>query len=240
MKSALPNEHPGISRTQDAITRVAGQEIYKAKCIPLGVLVLFVKKKDGTLRLCIDYKQLNKVIVKNKYPLPRIDNLFDHMRGDKEFSKIDLRSSYHQVQIMEEDIHKVAFKTRYGHYEFTVVAFGLTNAPVTFMCLMNIVFSKYLDKFVLIFFDDILFYSKNKEEHEEHLRLVLQVFREHQLYGKLSKCDFYQKKLQYLGRIILEEGITIDLEKITTVIEWSTPRNVIEVRSFMGLAGYYQ
>ena len=145
----------------------------------MGSTVLFVKKKDATLRLCIDYRQLNKVIVKNKYPLPRIDDLFDQMRGAKVFSKIDLRSGYHQVRIKDEDIHKTAFRTRYGHYEFVVVPFGLTNAPATFMCLMNSVFSRYLDKFVLVFLDDILVYSKNEEEHGEHLRLTLQLLREH-------------------------------------------------------------
>ena len=141
---------------------------------PWGAPVLFVKKKDGTLRLCIDYRQLNKVTVKNKYPLPRIHELFD-MRGVKVFSKIDLRSGYDQVRIKDEDNHKTTFRTRYGHYEFVVVPFGLTNAPATFMCLMNSVFSRYLDKFVLVFLDDILVYSKNEEEHEDHLRLALQL-----------------------------------------------------------------
>ena len=132
--------------------------------------------------------------MKNKYPFPRIDDLFDQMRGAKVFFKIDLRSGYHQVRIKDEYIHKIAFRTRYGHYEFVMVPFGLTNAPATFMCLMNSVFGRYLDKFVLVFLDDILVYSKNKEEHEEHLRLTLQLLREHQLYAKLSKCDFYRDR----------------------------------------------
>jgi hypothetical protein len=143
---------------------------------PWGAPVLFVKKKDGTLRLCIDYRQLNKVTIKNKYPLPRIDDLFDQLGGASIFSKIDLRFGYHQVRIKGEDIQKTAFKMRYGHYEFVVVPFGLTNAPATFMCLMNNVLNKFLDKFVLVFIDDIFIYSKNREEH---LRLVLQVLREH-------------------------------------------------------------
>jgi hypothetical protein len=146
---------------------------------PWGAPVLFMKKKDGTLRLCIDFKQLNKVTVKNKYPLSRIDDLFDQLKGAKIFSKIDLRSGYHQVRIKDEDINKTAFRTRYGYYEFTVVPFELSNAPVVFMCLMNGVFIDYLDKFVIVFLDDILVYSKSEEEHEQHLRMVLQVLREH-------------------------------------------------------------
>jgi hypothetical protein len=207
---------------------------------PWGAPVLFVKKKDGTLRLCIDYRQLNKVTIKNKYPLPRIDDLFDQLGGASIFSKIDLRSGYHQVRIKSEDIHKTAFRTRYGHYEFVVVPFGLTNAPATFMCLMNNVLSKFLDKFVLVFIDDILIYSKNKEEHEEHLRLVLQVLREHQLYAKFSKCDFFQKQIHYLGHVISEEGVAVDPDKIRSIMEWPTPKDVSDIRSFMGLAGYYR
>jgi hypothetical protein len=207
---------------------------------PWGAPVLFVKKKDGTLRLCIDFRQLNKVTVKNKYPLSRIDDLFDQLKDAKIFSKIDLRSGYHQVRIKDEDINKTTFRTRYGHYEFTVVPFGLSNAPVVFMCLMNGVFRDYLDKFVIVFLDDILVYSKLEEEHEQHLRMVLQVLREHQLYAKLSKCSFYQEQIHYLGHIISKDGIVVDPEKIEAIREWSVPKNVTEVRSFMGLAGYYR
>jgi hypothetical protein len=207
---------------------------------PWGAPVLFVKKKDGTLRLCIDFRQLNKYTIKNKYPLPRIDGLFDQLRGEKICSKIDLRSGYHQVRIKEEDIHKTTFRTRYGNYEFVVVPFGLTNAPDVFMCLMNGIFKNYLDKFIIVFLDDILIYSKSEEEHEHHLRLVLQVLREHQLYAKFSKCYFYQKQIHYLGHIISEQGIVVDLEKIESIRGCPTPRHVSEVRSFMGLYGYYR
>jgi hypothetical protein len=169
---------------------------------------------------------LNKVTVKNKYPLPRIDDLFDQLKGAKIFSKIDLRSGYHQVRINDEDISKTAFRTRYGHYEFTVVPFGLSNTPVVFMCLMNGVFRDYLDKFVIVFLDDILVYSKSEEEHDQHLRMVLQVLREHQLYAKLRKCSFYQRQIHYLGHIISEEGIVVDPEKVEAIREWSVPRNV--------------
>jgi len=160
---------------------------------PWGALVLFVKKKYGTLRLCIDFRQLNKVTIKNKYPLPRTYDPFDQLRGANILSKIDLRSGYHQVRIKEEDISKTSFRTRYGHYEFTVVPFGLKNTPATFMCLMNEIFRSYLDKFIIAFLDDILIYSKLEEEHEKHLRIALQVLRENQLYEKLSKFSFYQR-----------------------------------------------
>jgi hypothetical protein len=179
------------------------------------------------------------VTIKNKYHFPRIDDLFDQLNDAKIFSKIDLRSRYHQVRIKDEDINKTTFKTRYGHYEFTVVPFGLSNAPVVFMCLINGVFREYLDKFVIIFLDDILVYSKSEEKHE-HLRMVLQVLREHQLYAKLRKCSFYRKQIHYLGHIVSKDGIVVDPEKIESIREWSAPKNVTEVRSFMGLASYYR
>jgi hypothetical protein len=147
---------------------------------------------------------------------------------------------YHQVQIKDEDIQKTTFRMRYGHYEFMVVMFGLTNAPTTFMCLMHNVLNKFLDKIVLVFIDDILIYSKNREEHEEHIRLVLQVLREHQLYAKFSKCDFFQKQVHYLGHIISKEGVAVDPNKIKSIMEWPTPKDVSNIRSFMGLSGYYR
>jgi hypothetical protein len=169
---------------------------------------------------------LNKVTLKNKYPLSRVDDIFDQLNLAKIFSKIDLKSGYHQVRIKDEDISNTTFRTRYSHYEFTVVSFGLSNAPVVFMCLMNGVFRNYLEKFVIVFLDDLLVYSKSEEEHEQHLRMVLQVLREHQLYAKLSKCSFYQRQIHYLGHIISEEGIVVDPEKVEAIQEWSVPRNV--------------
>jgi hypothetical protein len=157
---------------------------------PWGAPIIFVEKNDGTQRMCVDYRSLNEVMIKNKYPLPSIEDLFDQLKGACVFSKIDLRSGYHQLRIKASDIPKTAFTTRYGLYEYTVMSFGLTNAPAYFMYLMNNVFMEYLDKFVVVFIDDILIYSKTEEEHEEHLRLVLQKLREHQLYAKLSKCEF--------------------------------------------------
>jgi hypothetical protein len=205
-----------------------------------GAPVLFVKNKDGTLRLCIYYRQFNKTTIKNKYPLPRINDLFDQLGGASIFLKIDLRFGYHQVRIKDEDIHKTTFRTRYGHYEFVVVPFGLTNAPATFMCLMNNVLNKFMDKFVLVFIDDILIYSKNREDHKEYLRLVLQVLRENQLYAKFSKCEFFQKQVHYLGHAISKEGVEVDPDKIKSIMEWPTPKDVSDIRSFMGLAGYYR
>jgi hypothetical protein len=231
---------PELKELQMQLEELLKKGYIRPSVSPWGAPVLFVKKKDGTLRLCIDFRQLNKVTIKNKYPLPRIDDLFDQLKGARIFSKIDLRSGYHQVRIKEEDINKTTFRTRYGHYEFTVVPFGLSNAPTIFMCLMNGVFREYLDKFVIVFLDDILVYSKSEEEHEKHLRMVLQVLREHKLYAKLSKCIFYQKKIHYLGHIISAAGIEVDPEKIEAIRGWPTPKNVTEVRSFMGLVGYYR
>jgi len=207
---------------------------------PWGAPVLFVKKKDGSMRLCIDYRELNKLTIKNRYPLPRIDDLFDQLKGATYFSKIDLRSGYHQLKIKPEDIPKTAFRTRYGHYEFLVMAFGLTNAPAAFMDLMNRVFKKYLDKFVIVFIDDILIYSKSEEEHAEHLRIALETLRKEKLYAKFSKCEFWLREVQFLGHIVGSEGIRVDPAKIEAVMNWERPKTPTEVRSFMGLAGYYR
>ena len=190
---------------------------------PWGAPVIFVPKKDGTQRMCVDYRSLNEVTIKNKYPLPRIDDLFDQLKGACVFSKIDLRSGYHQLKIRATDIPKTAFITRYGLYEYTVMSFGLTNAPAYFMYLMNKVFMEYLDKFVVVFIDDILIFSKNEEEHDGHLRLVLQKLRENQLYAKLSKCEFWLKEVSFLGHIISEGGISVDSKMVESVLSWNTP-----------------
>ena len=207
---------------------------------PWGAPVLFVKKKDGTLRLCIDYRQLNRVTIKNKYPLPRVDDLFDQLQGARVFSKIDLRSGYHQLRIANADVPKTAFRTRYGHYEFLVMPFGLTNAPAVFIALMNKVFQPYLDKFVIVFIDAILVYSRDEEEHTNHLRLVLQTLREKQLYAKFNKCEFWLDQVVFLGHIVSGEGIKVDPKKIEAILNWEPPKNVPELRSFLGLAGYYR
>ncbi|GJX12966.1 putative reverse transcriptase domain-containing protein [Tanacetum coccineum] len=207
---------------------------------PWGAPVLFVKKKDGSFRMCIDYRELNKLTVKNRYPLPRIDDLFDQLQGSSIYSKIDLRSGYHQLRVREQDIPKTAFRTRYGHYEFQVMPFGLTNAPAVFMDLMNRVCKPYLDKFVIVFIDDILIYSKDKKEHEEHLKAILELLKKEKLYAKFSKCEFWIPKVQFLGHVIDSRGIHVDPAKIESIKDWASPKTPTEIRQFLGLAGYYR
>jgi hypothetical protein len=190
--------------------------------------------------MCVDYRPLNAVTIKNKYPLPRIDVLFDQLAGAKIFSKIDLRSGYHQIKIRASGVPKTAFSTRYGLYEFLVMSFGLTNAPAYFMYLMNSVFMNELDKFVVVFIDDILIYSKNEAEHAKHLRIVLQRLRDHKLYAKFSKCEFWLDSVKFLGHTISQNGISMDPSKVQEVMDWKPPKSVHQIRSFLGLVGYYR
>ena len=178
--------------------------------------------------------------MKNKYSLPRIEDLFDKLKGTGVFSNIELQSGYYQLRVKDVDVLKTAFRTRYGHYEFLVMPFGLTNAPEAFMDLMNRVFRPYLDHFVVVFIDDILVYSEDEQEHEQHLKIVLQTLREKRLYAKLRKCDFWLNEVSFLGHIVSAEGIRVDLTKIEVVVNWKPPRSVTEVRSFLSLAGYYR
>ncbi|GJU96513.1 putative reverse transcriptase domain-containing protein [Tanacetum coccineum] len=203
-----------------------------------GAPILFVKKKDGSFRMCIDYRELNKLTVKNCYPLPRIDDLFDQLQGSSIYSKIDLRSGYHQLRVREEDIPKTAFRTRYGHYEFRVMPFGLTNAAAVFMDLMNRVCKPYLDKFVIVFIDEILIYSRNEKEHEEHLKTILELLKKEELYAKFSKCEFWINTAKFLGHVIDSSGIYMDLAKIEAVKNWASPTTPLEIRQFLGLVGY--
>ncbi|KAK8934918.1 hypothetical protein KSP39_PZI014856 [Platanthera zijinensis] len=207
---------------------------------PWSAHVLFVKKKDGSLRLCIDYRELNKLTEKNKYPIPRIDDLFDQLAGSTVYSKLDLKSGYYQLRIREGDIPKTAFGTRYGHYEFTVMPFGLCNAPSVFMDLMHRTFREYLDLFVIVFIDDILVYSQSEEDHANHLRLVLHTLRRNKLYAKFSKCEFWLSSVAFLGHVVSGEGIVVDPLKISAIRDWPVMSSVAEVRSFLGLAGYYR
>jgi hypothetical protein len=200
------------------ITKLQSKGFIHPSSSPWGAPVLFVEKKDGTKQMCVDYRSLNKVTSKNKYPLPRIEDLFDLMKGGSVFSKIDLRSRYHQLKIWESDIPKTAFRTRYGLYEYTMMSFGLTNAPAYFMYLMNKVFMEYLDKFVVVFIDDILIFSKMEEEHEKHLRMVLEKLRSNQLYAKFSKCEFWLTEIAFLGHVIFARGISVDPSKVKDML----------------------
>jgi hypothetical protein len=217
------------------------QKVYiKSSSSPWRAPILLVKKKDGIMRLCVDYRALNEVTVKNKYPLPWIDGLFDQLKGAKYFSKIDMRLGYYQLRIRSEDVPKTAFVTRYGQHEFIVMPFGLTNASGYFMNLMNKMFMKELDKFVVVFIDDILIYSRSTKEHGQHLRIVLGKLRDHQLYDKFSKCEFWLQKVSFLGHILTTEGVVVEHEKVTVVANWKRPASATEIQSFLGLAGYYR
>ena len=247
--------HPGTSPISMTPHRMAPVELHELRVqlqelldkgfitpstSPWGAPVLFAKKKDKTLRLCIDYRQLNRVTIKNRYPLPRIDDLFDQLRGARVYSKIDLRTGYHQLRVRDTDIPKTAFRTRYGHFEFTVMPFGLTNAPATVMDLKHRIFQPYLDQFVVVFVDDILICSQSEWEHEYHLRIVLQLLRDHQLYAKFSKCEYWITEVRFLGHVVSASGVSVDLEKVEAVMSWERPKSVFEIRSFLGLAGYYR
>ena len=208
---------------------------------PYGAPVLFVPKKEpGKFRMCIDYRLLNAQTIKNVYPLPRIDDLLDQLHGSKIWSKIDLAQGYYQVRIKEEDIPKTAFRTRYGLYEFTVLSMGLCNAPATFMRMMNDILGPYLDKFVLCYLDDILIYSRTREEHVEHVRLVLEALRRHKLYAEPRKCEFGKTRIGFLGHVLTPTGIAPEDVKIELIRNWPRPKTVSELRSFLGLANYYR
>ncbi|KAJ9522565.1 hypothetical protein QJQ45_008331 [Haematococcus lacustris] len=207
---------------------------------PYASGVLLVRKKDGSFRMCIDYRPLNRLTIKNKYPLRRVDTLLHQLHGAQVFSKLDLPQGYHQIRVAPEDIHKTAFRTRYGHFEFTVLPFGLCNAPATFQRLMNDILHDLLDDCVLVYLDDILIFSRTPQEHTAHLRRVLDLLRKHKLYAKLSKCEFGMDQTTFLGHIISASGIACDPAKIAAVQSWPTPTTVHEVRSFLGLANYYR
>jgi hypothetical protein len=247
--------HPGITPIKKGLYRLSPSETEELRnqlneltekgfiqpsSSPWGAPILFVNKKDGGFRMCVDYRALNKATIKNSYPLPRIDDIFDRLVGAKFFSKIDLRSGYHQIRLEPDAIPKTAFRTRYGLFEFTVLPFGLTNAPSTFMALMNDVFRQHLDVFVIIYLDDILIYSRTKEEHLNHIRIVLETLRQHQLYAKMSKCDFCLDRVDYLGHILSTLGLSVEPEKISAIKDWPVPKSKTDVQSFLGMVNFYR
>ena len=207
---------------------------------PYGSPVIFVPKKNGQWRMCIDYRALNKITVKNRYPLPRIEELLDRLHGARYFSKIDLHSGYHQIRVREADIAKTAFVTRYGSFEYLVMPFGLCNAPATFQRIMNTILRDGLDKFVLVFLDDILIFSRTKEEHEQHIKQILDRLRAEKFFGRLKKCDFFKTEVEYLGFDVGAYGIKPSLSKVQAVADWPVPTSVKDVRSFLGLASFYR
>jgi hypothetical protein len=207
---------------------------------PFGAPVLFVTKKDGTKCMCVDYQALNKATIKNRYPLPQIDDILDQFRGAIIFSKLDIRSGYYQIWVRKRDIEETTCRTRYGSYDWLVMPFGLTSTPSTFMTLMNEMLRPFLDKIVVVYLDDILIYSSSKEKHLEDLKNVFEVLLQNKLFYRMSKYEFFQERIFFLGHVIDKYGIAMDPTKVQAIVKWSPPTNVHEVCSFLGLANFYQ
>ena len=237
MYRLAPKEREEVQRQ---VTDFLNRGIIRPSTSPFGSPVLFVPKPDGTQRMCIDYRAVNKITIKNRYPMPRVDDLFDRLQGAKYFSSLDLLSGYHQIKIKESDIPKTAFNTHMGHYEFLVLPFGLTNAPATFQNLMNEIIPAELHHFCLVYLDDILIFSKTEDDHEKHLRLVLDILRKHKLIARLCKCAFYKESIKWLGHIISENGVAVDTRKTQAVQDWPTPTSIKELQQFLGLANYFR
>jgi hypothetical protein len=220
------------------VTELLRKGFIQPSISPFGSPILFVKKKTGELRMCIDFRALNQITIKNRYPLPRIDDLLDKLQGAKVFSSLDLMSGYYQIRLPDDDVEKTAFRTTGGLYEYKIMPFGLTNAPAVFMSHMNAILADL--PFVVVYLDDILIFSKDPEQHVDHVRSVLDRLRQHQYYAKLSKCDFFKKELKFLGHIVSPEGIKPDPAKVRIVQEWPELKTVTDIRSFLGLTNYFR
>ena len=232
-----PSETQEIQRQVDDLL---SKGLIRESLSPCAVPALLVPKKDGSMRMCVDSRAINKITIKYRYPIPRLEDLLDELHGAAIFSKIDLRSGYYQIRIFEGDEWKTAFKTKGGLYEWLVMPFGLTNAPSTFMRLMNQVLKPLIGTCVVVYFDDILVYSKTEEEHAKHLQQVLEILSQEQLYGNMEKCYFFTPQVVFLGFIVSSQGLQVDESKIKAIQEWPTPTSITQVRSFHGLASFYR
>jgi hypothetical protein len=242
--AAIPNRpmfrylQAEMDEMKTQVTDLCAKGLVARSSSPFGAPVLFVKKKTGELRMCVDYRALNKITVPNRYPLPRIDDLLDKLQGATVFSSLDLLSGYHQIRLVDSDVPKTAFRTPFGLYEFKVMPFGLTNAPAVFMACMNDMLSHL--PFCVVYLDDILIFSKNDQEHVEHVRQVLNILEQHHYLVKLKKCDFFKTEVTYLGHVVSKDGIKPDPKKVQAVKDWPTPQTVHDVRSFLGMANYFR